>query len=415
MRRVVITGMGALTPIGNSLPEYWDALLKGTSGAAPIKGFDASKFKTRFACELKNFDVHNYIDKGEARKYDPFTQYALVACDEAIKDAGLDGEKINKDRVGVIWASGNGGFQTFHQQVVEFALGDGTPRFNPYFIPKVLVDIASGIISMRYGYRGVNFTTISACASATTAIIEAFNYIKWGKAEVVVTGGSEAAINESGIGGFNALKALSTNNENYGEASRPFDVNRDGFVMGEGAGALILEEYEHAKARGAQIYAEVGGGGMSGDAYHLTATHPEGAGAQLAIKEALREAEMQPSQIDHINMHATSTPLGDISEIKGLGHVFGEHLKNVSLNATKSQTGHLLGAAGAIEAIATAMAVKHNLVPPTINTSTFDPVLPTDLNICLGQPQHRTVNTAMSSTFGFGGHNAIVLLKKFQA
>lgn len=414
-KRVVVTGMGALTPIGNSVPEYWANLVEGKSGAAPITHFDASKFKTRFACEIKGFDFNSYFDRPELRKMDKFTQYAMVAADEAIKDAFLDLEKINKRRVGVIWGSGNGGFQTFQEQVSEFAKGDGTPRFNPFFIPKVIADIASGWISIKYGFMGPNFTTISACATSTTAIIDAFNYIRWGKANIIITGGSEAAINEAGIGGFNASKALSQFNENPLVASRPFDKDRDGFVMGEGAGALVLEEYEHAKARGAKIYAEVAGGGMSADAYHLTGTHPEGEGALLGMQEALDDAGMKPSDIDYLNAHATSTPLGDISETKAMVRLFGDNPKHLNVSATKSATGHLLGAAGAVEAIASIMAVKEDIIPPTINTHVVDVAIAGSLNFTLGKKVNKTVNAAMSNTFGFGGHNATAIFKKFVA
>lgn len=413
-KRVVVTGMGALTPIGNSVAEYWANLVEGKSGAAPITHFDASKFKTRFACEIKGFDFNAYFDRPELRKMDKFTQYAMVAADEAIKDALLDLEKINKRRVGVIWGSGNGGFQTFQEQVSEFAKGDGTPRFNPFFIPKVIADIASGWISIKYGFMGPNFTTISACATSTTAIIDAFNYIRWGKANIIITGGSEAAINEAGIGGFNASKALSQFNENPLIASRPFDKDRDGFVMGEGAGALVLEEYEHAKARGAKIYAEVAGGGMSADAYHLTGTHPEGEGALLGMQEALDDASMKPSDIDYLNAHATSTPLGDISETKAMVRLFGENPVHLNVSATKSATGHLLGAAGAVEAIASIMAVKENIIPPTINTQHVDEEIYGSLNFTLEKKVSKPVNAAMSNTFGFGGHNATAIFKKFR-
>ena len=414
-KRVVVTGLGALTPIGNSVAEYWANLVEGKSGAAPITHFDASKFKTRFACEIKGFDFNAYFDRPELRKMDKFTQYAMVAADEAIKDSLLDLEKINKRRVGVIWGSGNGGFQTFQEQVSEFAKGDGTPRFNPFFIPKVIADIASGWISIKYGFMGPNFTTISACATSTTAIIDAFNYIRWGKANIIITGGSEAAINEAGIGGFNASKALSQHNENPLVASRPFDKDRDGFVMGEGAGALVLEEYEHAMARGAKIYAEVAGGGMSADAYHLTGTHPEGEGALLGMQEALDDAGMKPYDIDYLNAHATSTPLGDLSETKAMLRLFGENPVHLNVSATKSATGHLLGAAGAVEAIASIMAVKENIIPPTINTQVIDEAIAGSLNLTLGKKVHKTVNAAMSNTFGFGGHNATAIFKKFKA
>jgi 3-oxoacyl-[acyl-carrier-protein] synthase II len=413
-RRVVVTGMGALTPIGNNLQDYWTALLAGTSGAAPITKFDTEKFKTKFACELKNFDLLNHFERTDFRKYDPFTLYALVAAEEAVRHAGLASGTVNRDRVGVIWGSGNGGIQTFQDQVMEYALGDGTPRFSPYFIPRIIVDIASGIISMKYGFRGPNFTTISACASANTAIIDAMNYIRWGKADVILTGGSEAAITQSAMGGFSSAKALSTRNEEPATASRPFDVTRDGFVMGEGAGALVLEAYEHAVARGATIYAEVAGGGMSGDAYHLTATHPEGEGAILAMRAALEDAELHPEDIDYLNPHATSTPLGDVSEMKAVATVFGSHISRLHISATKSATGHLLGAAGAVEAIATVMAVHEGKIPPTINTTQVDPALPQGLQLTLGQQVEAPVRAAMCSTFGFGGHNAISVFKKVE-
>jgi 3-oxoacyl-[acyl-carrier-protein] synthase II len=413
-KRVVVTGLGALTPIGNSAPEYWANLIEGKSGAAPITHFDASKFKTRFACEIKGFEFEKYFDRPELRKMDKFTQYAMVAADEAIKDAQLDLEKINKRRVGVIWGSGNGGFQTFQEQVMEFAKGDGTPRFNPFFIPKVIADIASGWISIKYGFMGPNFTTISACATSTTAIIDAYNYIRWGKANIIVTGGSEAAINEAGIGGFNASKALSQRNEDPSTASRPFDKDRDGFVMGEGAGALILEEYEHAKSRGAKIYAEVAGGGMSADAYHLTGTHPEGEGALLGMQEALDDAHMKPADIDYLNAHATSTPLGDLSETKAMIRLFGINPTHLNISATKSATGHLLGAAGAIEAIASIMAVKEDIIPPTINTQHIDEAISSSLNLTLGKKVNKQVTAAMSNTFGFGGHNATAIFKKYR-
>jgi len=413
-KRVVVTGLGALTPIGNSAPEYWSNLIEGNCGAAPIKHFDASKFKTRFACEIKGFEFGNYFDRPELRKMDKFTQYAMVAADEAIKDSMLDLDKINKRKVGVIWGSGNGGFQTFQEQVMEFAKGDGTPRFNPFFIPKVIADIASGWISIKYGFMGLNFTTISACATSTTAIIDAFNYIRWGKANIIVTGGSEAAINEAGIGGFNASKALSQRNDDPYTASRPFDKDRDGFVMGEGSGALILEEYEHAKSRGAKIYAEVAGGGMSADAYHLTGTHPEGEGALLGMQEALDDAGMKPSDIDYLNAHATSTPLGDLSETKAMIRLFGSNPTHLNISATKSATGHLLGAAGAIEAIASIMAVNQDIIPPTINTQNIDEAISGSLNLTLGKKVNKKVSVAMSNTFGFGGHNATAIFKKYK-
>lgn len=405
-RRVVVTGLGALTPLGNTAREFWSNLLEGKSGAAPITRFDTTKFKTKFACEVKNFNPLNYFEKQDVRKIDPFTQYALITADEAIRDAGLELDKIDKTRVGVIWGSGNGGFQTFQQEVMEFTRGDGTPRFNPYFIPKVIVDIASGWISIKYGFMGLNFTTVSACATSTTAIIDAMNYIRWNKADIIVTGGSEAAVNQAGIGGFGALKALSTRNEDPQKASRPFDVDRDGFVMGEGAGALILEEYEHAKARGAKIYAEVAGGGMSADAYHLTATHPEGKGALLGMKWALEDANLKPDDVDYLNPHATSTPVGDESEMKAVSTFFGQHLPNLMISATKSSTGHLLGGAGAIEAIICIKTIHEGIIPATINTERVDPQLPSGLNIVLEKPVKKDVRVAMSNTFGFGGHNA---------
>lgn len=411
-KRVVVTGLGAITPIGNNVPDFWNNLIAGKSGAAPITHFDATKFKTRFACEIKGFDFESYFDRPELRKMDKFTQFAMIAADEAIKDSQLNLDAINKRKVGVIWGSGNGGFQTFQEQVTEFAKGDGTPRFNPFFIPKVIADIASGWISIKYGFMGLNYTTISACATSTTAIIDAYNYIKWGKANIIITGGSEAAINEAGIGGFNASKALSQHNEDPSKASRPFDKDRDGFVMGEGAGALVLEEYEHAKARGAKIYAEVAGGGMSADAYHLTGTHPDGEGALLGMQEALEDAELKPSDIDYLNVHATSTPLGDVSETKAIIRLFGENPTHLNISATKSATGHLLGAAGAIEGIASILAVQHDIIPPTINTQHIDEAVPSTLNLTLGKSVKKTVNAAMSNTFGFGGHNATAVFKK---
>lgn len=411
-RRVVVTGLGALTPLGNSVSEFWNNLVQGKSGAAPITKFDTTKFKTKFACEVKNFDPLNHFEKQDVRKIDPFTQYALVSTDEAIKDAGLELDKIDKTRVGVIWGSGNGGFYTFQQEVMEFAKGDGTPRFNPYFIPKVIVDIASGWISIKYGFMGVNFTTVSACATSTTAIIDAMNYIRWNKADIIITGGSEAAVNQAGIGGFGALKALSTRNDDPQTASRPFDPGRDGFVMGEGAGSLVLEEYEHAKARGARIYAEVAGGGMSADAYHLTATHPEGAGALLGMKWALEDGNLNPEDVDYLNPHATSTPVGDESEMKAVAKFFGAHTSKLLISATKSATGHLLGGAGAIESIICIKALDTGLMPATINTSNIDPGLPQGLNIILGKPVQKPIRVAMSNTFGFGGHNASAVFVK---
>jgi beta-ketoacyl-acyl-carrier-protein synthase II len=411
MRRVVITGLGALTPIGNNTEKFWDSLINGVSGAAPITKFDTSKFKTKFACELKDFDPLNFIEKRDARKYDSFTQYALVAVDEAVKNANINFEKLNRNRIGVIWGSGNGGIETFQQQIMEFAQGDGIPRFNPFFIPKMIVDIASGVISIKYGLRGVNFTTVSACATSNTAIIEAFNYIRWGKADMMITGGSEAPINETSIGGFNASKALSTYNENPQMASRPFDIYRDGFVMGEGAGALILESYEHAIRRNAPIIAEIGGGGMAADAYHLTGTHPEGEGAYLGMLTALDDAEISPDKIDYLNVHATSTPQGDLSELKAIERVFSRENK-LNISATKSMTGHLLGAAGAIEAIACIKAVENDIIPPTINSADIEPDYKDAFNLTLSKAQKKTVNYAMSNTFGFGGHIATTIFKK---
>jgi 3-oxoacyl-[acyl-carrier-protein] synthase II len=413
LKRVVVTGMGALTPIGNTLGEYWDALLSGKSGAAPIKQFDASLFKTHFACEIKNFNVEDFIDRKEARKLDQFSQYAMVSATEAIADAGLMESNPNLDRVGVIWGSGIGGLKTFQDEAENFFGGDGTPRFNPFFIPKMIADIAAGHISIKYGLRGPNYVTVSACASATNAIIDAYNLIRLGKADAFVTGGSEAAVNQMGMGGFNGLKALSTRNDSPETASRPFDLDRDGFVLGEGAGALILEEYEHAIKRGAKIYAEVIGGGMSGDAYHMTAPHPEGLGARNTMIAALDDAQIDPTAIDYVNVHGTSTPLGDIAEVKAIQAVFGEHAYNLNISSTKSMTGHLLGAAGAIEAIACIMAVKHDIIPPTINHFTDDPELDPKLNFTFHQPQKRVVNVALSNTFGFGGHNTSVIVKKF--
>ncbi|MEY3236165.1 MAG: beta-ketoacyl-[acyl-carrier-protein] synthase [Bacteroidota bacterium] len=413
LKRVVVTGMGALTPIGNTLGEYWDALLKGTSGAAPIKQFDATLFKTQFACEIKNFDVEEFIDKKEARKLDQFSQYAMVSATEAMADSALLDSNPNLDRIGVIWGSGIGGLKTFQDESQNFFSGDGTPRFNPFFIPKMIADIAAGHISIKYGLRGPNFVTVSACASATNAIIDAFNYIRLGKADAFVTGGSEAAVNEMGMGGFNALRALSTRNESPETASRPFDLDRDGFVLGEGSGALILEEYEHAMKRGAKIYAEMIGGGMSGDAYHMTAPHPDGLGAKNTMLAALEDANIDPSAIDYVNVHGTSTPLGDIAEVKAIQAVFGEHAYNLNISSTKSMTGHLLGAAGAIEAIACIMACKYDIVPPTINHFTNDPEFDPRLNFTFNEAQKRTVNVAISNTFGFGGHNTSVIMKKF--
>ncbi|MCC6600484.1 MAG: beta-ketoacyl-ACP synthase II [Crocinitomicaceae bacterium] len=414
LKRVVITGMGALTPIGNTVSEYWQGLVNGVSGANLITRFDASKFKTRFACELKNFNIDNFFDRKEARKMDPYTQYALVSVREAIADSGLDLEKVNKDRVGVIWGSGIGGLLTFQEECFAYAKSDGTPRFNPFFIPKMIADIASGHISIAYGFRGQNYTTVSACASSTNAIIDAFTYIRLGKANMIVSGGSEAAITEAGVGGFNACKALSENNENFATASRPFDQTRDGFVLGEGAGCLILEEYEHAKARGAKIYCEVIGGGMSADAYHITAPHPEGIGARNVMKYALEDAGISAVEVDYVNVHGTSTPLGDVQEARAIQNVFGEHAYNLNISSTKSMTGHLLGAAGAIEAIASILALKYNTVPPTINFSTPDPELDTKLNFTFNKAQNRAIRCVMSNTFGFGGHNTSAIFRKIE-
>lgn len=411
-RRVVITGLGALTPIGNTLPDYWEGLLSGVSGAAPITNFDASKFKTKFACELKGFDPLNFMDRKEVRKCDRFAQYALVATDEAIQDAGLDFDKEDKDRIGVIWGAGIGGLETFQNEVLNFANGDGSPRFNPFFIPKMISDIAPGLISMKHGLRGPNFATVSACASSSNAMIDSLNYIRMGFADIIVSGGSEAAVTIAGIGGFNAMHALSTRNDDPKTASRPFDKDRDGFVLGEGAGALILEEYGHAISRGAKIYAELAGGGLSADAHHMTAPHPEGAGAKKVMVNCLKDADVNPEDVDTINMHGTSTPLGDIAETNAVKAVFKDHTYNININSTKSMTGHLLGAAGAIEAIASIMAIKNDIVPPTINHQTADDQLDPKINFTLGQAQKRTVNVALSNTFGFGGHNACVIFKK---
>ena len=413
LKRVVVTGLGALTPIGNNIEEYWNGLINGVSGAAPITHFDAEKFKTHFACEVKNFNVHDFIHRKEARKMDKFTQYAMVAADEAIEDAKITKDTVSPDRIGVIWGAGIGGLETFQNEVLNFAAGDGTPRFNPFFIPKMIADIAPGFISIKHGFRGPNFTTVSACASSANAIIDAFNYIRLGHADMFVTGGSEAAIAIAGVGGFSALHAISTRNDDPKSASRPFDANRDGFVLGEGAGALILEEYEHAIARGAKIYAEVGGGGLSADAHHITAPHPEGLGAKNVMLNCLRDAGLKPEDVDAINVHGTSTPLGDIAETKAIVSVFGEHAYNININSTKSMTGHLLGAAGAVEAIASILAIQNGIIPPTINHSTQDEAIDSKLNLTLNKPQKRDVKIAMSNTFGFGGHNASVLFKKF--
>lgn len=412
LKRVVVTGLGALTPIGNNIEEYWDGLVAGKSGCAPITYFDSEKFKTKFACELKNFDVLEFFDRKEARKLDRFAQYAIVASDEAIKDSGINLDTIDKYRVGVIWGAGIGGLETFQDEVTNFANGDGTPRFNPFFIPKMIADIAPGNISIRHGLMGPNYTTVSACASAANAMIDALNYIRLGYSDIIISGGSEAAVTKAGMGGFNAMHALSTRNESPETASRPFDATRDGFVLGEGAGAIVLEEYEHAKARGAKIYAEFIGGGLSSDAYHMTAPHPEGTGVVAVMKNCLQNAGINPEDVDAINTHGTSTPLGDVAELKAISKVFGEHAKNININSTKSMTGHLLGAAGAIEAISAILSMKHGIVPPTINHEHPDENIDPELNLTLNEAQERDVNVVMSNTFGFGGHNACVLFKK---
>lgn len=411
-KRVVVTGLGAITPLGNDIPSYWNSLINGVSGADFIKQFDVTKFKTKFACELKDFNPENYFERKEARKLDRFSQIALVATEEAVKSSRLLEASIDHDRIGVIWGSGIGGMITFIEEMKGFAGGDGTPRFNPFFIPKLILDIAGGHISMKYGFRGPNFSTVSACASSTNSIIDALNYIRMGKADAFVCGGSEAVVTEAGIGGFNAMKALSERNDDPKTASRPFDLDRDGFVLGEGSGAMVLEEYEHAKRRGATIIAEVAGGGLSADAYHLTAPHPEGLGAYNVMKNALADAGMKPEDIQYINVHGTSTPLGDISEVTAIQRVFGEHVYNVNISSTKSMTGHLLGAAGAIEAIASILATVHDVIPPTINHFTDDPAFDPRLNFTFQKAQKRTVNAALSNTFGFGGHNASVIFKK---
>ena len=412
-KRVVVTGLGALTPIGNGIPAYWDGLVSGKSGSAPITYFDASKFKTQFACELKGFDPSDYFDRKEARKMDPFTQYAMVASDEAIEHAGFNLDTLDKTRVGVIWGAGIGGLQTFQNEVLNFAAGNGTPRFNPFFIPKMIPDIAPGMISIKYGFQGPNFATVSACASSANALIDALNYIRLGHADVMVCGGSEACVAISGVAGFNALHALSTRNDEPETASRPFDKDRDGFVLGEGAGALVLETLEHAQQRGATIYGEIAGGGLSADAYHMTAPHPDGDGATLVMENALKDAGISASEVDAVNMHGTSTPLGDLAESNALKKVFGDHLYKMNINSTKSMTGHLLGAAGAIEAISTILSIQHNVVPPTINHFTDDENIDPNINFTFNKAQEREVNVAMSNTFGFGGHNACVVMRKF--
>lgn len=414
LKRVVISGLGAITPIGNTASAYWNSLLAGVSGAAPITAFDASKFRTTFACEVKGFDPLEHFDKKEARKLDRFAQFALVSSGEAIADAGLNLDELDRDRIGVIWGSGIGGIHTFDEEMKEYYQGDGTPRFNPFFIPKMILDIAPGHISMKYGLRGINFATVSACASATNAISDAFNYIRLGKANIIIAGGSEAAVTESGMGGFSAMKAMSTRNDDPKTASRPFDLDRDGFILGEGAGALVVEELEHALKRGAKIYAELTGTGMTADAYHMTAPHPEGIGAAKVMELALEDSGMQPDELDYINVHGTSTPLGDIAETLAIKKVFGEHAYKLNISATKSMTGHLLGAAGAIEAIAAILAVKHDIVPPTINHFTNDPELDPKLNLTFHQPEKRLVRAALSNTFGFGGHNASAVFRKYK-
>jgi 3-oxoacyl-[acyl-carrier-protein] synthase II len=414
LKRVVVTGLGAITPLGNNVNDYWNNLINGVSGAAPITRFDASKFKTRFACEVKGFNPEDYFDKKEARKLDAYSWYGIAASVQAFEDSGLGAEGIDKNEVGVIWGSGIGGLDTFQAETFAFAKGDGTPRFNPFFIPKMIADICSGHISIRFGLRGPNFTTVSACASSTNALIDAFNYIRLGKANAIISGGSEAAINESGIGGFNACQAMSQRNDDPAGASRPYDKERDGFVLGEGGGAIVLEELEHALARGAKIYAEIIGGGMSADAHHITAPHPEGLGATLVMARALKDAGIDAKEIDYINTHGTSTPLGDTAELKAIVNIFGEHAYNLNISSTKSMTGHLLGAAGAIEGIATILAVKNDIIPPTINHTTTDPEVDPKLNLTFNKMQKRVVNAAISNTFGFGGHNAAVVIKKFK-
>ena len=411
-RRVVVTGLGALTPIGNSVPAYWEGLISGKSGAAPITYFDATDFKTQFACELKGFNPLDHFDRKEARKQDRFAQYAMISSDEAILDAGITSENVDRDRVGVIWGAGIGGLETFQNEVINFADNDRKPRFNPFFIPKLIADIAPGMISIKHGFRGPNFATVSACASSSNALIDALNYIRLDHADVIVAGGSEAGVTYAGIGGFNAMHALSTRNDDPATASRPFDKNRDGFVLGEGAGAIILEEYEHAKARGAKIYCELAGGGLSADAHHMTAPHPEGLGAKNVMINCLRNANLEPTDVNAINMHGTSTPLGDIAESKAIQEVFGDHAYKININSTKSMTGHLLGAAGAVEAIASILAIKENIVPPTINHQTPDENIDPKLNFTFGEAQKREVKVALSNTFGFGGHNACVIFKE---
>lgn len=415
LKRVVVTGLGAITPLGNTVQDYWNNLVAGKSGAARITRFDASKFKTQFACEVKGFNPEDYFEKKEARKLDPYSHYGIAAADQAVRDSGLNADTIDKTRVGVIWGSGIGGLQTFQDECFAFAKGDGTPRFNPFFIPKMIADICSGHISMRFGFHGPNFTTVSACASSTNALIDAFTYIRLGKANAIVTGGSEAAICEAGIGGFNACQAMSTRNDQPELASRPYDKDRDGFVLGEGGAAIVLEELDHALARGAKIYAEIVGGGLSADAHHITAPHPEGLGAALVMRNALEDAEIGPDEIDYINTHGTSTPLGDVAELKAISNIFGENAFKMNISATKSMTGHLLGAAGAVEGIATILAVQNNIVPPTINHFTDDPEIDPRFNLTFGKAQQREVRAAISNTFGFGGHNAAVVVRKYKS
>ncbi|MCU0354741.1 MAG: beta-ketoacyl-ACP synthase II [Cytophagales bacterium] len=412
LRRVVVTGLGALTPIGNTVPDYWNGLANGVSGAAPITRFNAEKFRTRFACEVKNFDPEQFLDRKEARRMDPFTQYAMVVAEEAMRDAGLDTATIDVDRAGVIWGSGIGGLRSFQDEVSGFATGDGTPRFSPFFITKMIADLSAGYVSIRYGFRGPSYVTVSACASATNAIVDSFNYIRLGKMDVAITGGSEAAVTEAGIGGFNAMKALSERNDNPQTASRPYDKDRDGFVLGEGAGCLILEEYEHAKARGAKIYAELVGGGMTSDAYHITAPHPEGLGAYNVMRNALQDAGLQPEDVDYVNTHGTSTPIGDPQEVLAIQKLFGEHAYKLNISSTKSMTGHLLGAAGAIEAVASVLALTHQVAPPTINHFTDDENIDGRLNFTFNQAQPRQIDVVLSNTFGFGGHNCSIVFRR---
>ncbi|RLD95914.1 MAG: beta-ketoacyl-[acyl-carrier-protein] synthase II [Bacteroidetes bacterium] len=414
MRRVVVTGLGAITPLGKNVQDFWNALVKGESGSDWITNFDTEKFKTKFACEVKGYNSQDYFDRKEARKLDRYAQFAMIAAHEAYLDAGLDTAEHDKDRAGVIWSSGIGGIETFAKEMSDFATGDGTPRFSPFFIPKMISDIAAGHLSMKYGYRGPNYATVSACASSTNAIIDAFNLIRLDMADLFITGGSEASVNVPGVGGFNSMQALSTNNEEYKTASRPFDANRDGFVIGEGGAGLIIEELEHAKKRGAKIYAELIGGGMSADAYHLTAPHPEGDGATLVMTNALRDAKIAPEEVDYVNVHGTATPLGDRSEIKAIKRVFGDHAYKLNISSTKSMTGHLLGAAGAIESMAVILSIVNGIVPPTINLKTLDPEIDPKLNLTANKAQERDVNVGLSNTFGFGGHNTSAVFRKFK-